>query len=560
VTVKASYKERKGTGAETARRFRAALSRQGKYNTREDRESARGGTEPVEAFTARDDGVEIGAATAAWVEDRRYWKLIVSPERGRDLRDMKGYVRDLMAQVQQDVLYPSELRRGREVEWVAAVHDDTDHPHAHILMRGRLGDKDLGLRPDYVAHGIRARAAEVATRELGPRTGLDAPAMGVEELREFAARDPETGPAAGLGAIPEGIPLPEMDSRFRAAGWRVRVTLDTAARDRVAVLREDLRGMKVGAKMNRETGELTLYAGTYMGAQLVGRIVGNGYADIVRPAGAAAKARGLEMADGVWASFEAKGDDDRFGRLGAAGVVFTRADERRILEPGADVEAETDRAVFRANEWHNHYHPESFLGAGAAERGDGQPEAGWVLRVHAGEAAGDVVKLLGVVDMQYRVVPGGSVDADGRPVDAVVVYAGPMDAANEIVDALEIAVGNRLESPAGDGSAHRFLDGIDGRYVPHSIAEGQFSDRWVNGVPLLSGWEDSVGFLGEDAVLDEAAGMLAEMDGAAFHGGHDDGASVGLDDADPSDLGLPDPWERAGGGIHETHAWEGLEL
>src|SRR5690349_12926797 len=552
VTVKVAYKERKGTGADAARRFRSALARQGRYNAREDRASARAGIAPVEAFTAGADGVSVAEATADWVQDRRYWKLIVSPERGRDLPDLKGYVRDLMAQVREDVLYPSEVRRGVEVEWVASVHDDTDHPHAHVLMRGRIGDKDLALRPDYVAHGIRARAAEIATRELGPRTGLDAPAMDAEALKEFVER----GAADGLGSIPEGIPLPEVDSRFRAAGWRVRVTLDTAERERVAVLREDLRSMKVGAKMNRGTGELTIYAGTYMGAQLVGRIVGAGYADIVRPPTEAARLRGLEMADGVWASFEADATDDRFGRLGAAGVVFTRADERRILAPGADVEAETDRAVLRANEWHNHYHPESFLGVGATGRGDGQPEAGWVLKVHAGEAVREVVALLGVVDLQYRVVPGGSVDAEGAPADAVVVYAGHMDAADEIVAALEIAVGDRLAHPAEDRSAHRFLDGIDGRYVPHSVAEGLFSDRWVDGVPLLRGWEETVEFRGEEAALDDAAGMLAEMDGAGFHGDHGDGVAFALGDADP-DPDLPEPWERAGLATHATHELEG---
>jgi type IV secretory pathway VirD2 relaxase len=58
---------------------------------------------------------------------------------------------------------------------VAADHFNTGHPHSHVVIRGR-GDngKDLVIARDYFAHGFRARAADLITRELGPETEIEA--------------------------------------------------------------------------------------------------------------------------------------------------------------------------------------------------------------------------------------------------------------------------------------------------------------------------------------------------------------------------------------------------
>ncbi|WP_273646702.1 DUF3363 domain-containing protein, partial [Pseudomonas aeruginosa] len=51
---------------------------------------------------------------------------------------------------------------------------NTDHPHTHLIVRGRDDTgKDLIIAGDYIAHGVRHRAAELATEWLGPRTELD---------------------------------------------------------------------------------------------------------------------------------------------------------------------------------------------------------------------------------------------------------------------------------------------------------------------------------------------------------------------------------------------------
>ena len=106
--------------------------------------------------------------------DRHHFKIIVSPEDGTQIGDLKAYTRELMAQVERDL--------GTRLEWVATDHWDTDNPHIHILLRGRdEAGEDLVIAGNYIAYGMRHRAAELATRWLGPRTEL--------EIRESLTRE-----------------------------------------------------------------------------------------------------------------------------------------------------------------------------------------------------------------------------------------------------------------------------------------------------------------------------------------------------------------------------------
>jgi type IV secretory pathway VirD2 relaxase len=60
------------------------------------------------------------------------------------------------------------------MDWVAADHFNTGHPHSHIVVRGKDDrGRDLVIARDYVAYGMRARAGELITRELGPESELD---------------------------------------------------------------------------------------------------------------------------------------------------------------------------------------------------------------------------------------------------------------------------------------------------------------------------------------------------------------------------------------------------
>ncbi|MFN3912207.1 MAG: conjugal transfer protein, partial [Hyphomonas sp.] len=60
---------------------------------------------------------------------------------------------------------------GSRLSWVAADHHDTGHSHTHIILRGRRANgQDLVIPKDFIRHGFRNIARDVATEWLGART------------------------------------------------------------------------------------------------------------------------------------------------------------------------------------------------------------------------------------------------------------------------------------------------------------------------------------------------------------------------------------------------------
>jgi type IV secretory pathway VirD2 relaxase len=99
-------------------------------------------------------------------QDRHQFRFIVSSEDGVDLSDLRSTTRDLMRQMETDL--------GTKLDWIAVDHHNTGHPHTHILMRGVTEDgKTLNIAGDYIAYGIRERAIEIVTRELGRQSELE---------------------------------------------------------------------------------------------------------------------------------------------------------------------------------------------------------------------------------------------------------------------------------------------------------------------------------------------------------------------------------------------------
>src|SRR3546814_12585725 len=77
--------------------------------------------------------------------------------------DLRSFTRDLMKDMSLD--------RGTGLDWVAIDHWNTDNPHIHILVRGVADDGiDLVIDRAYVSEGIRFRAEERVTLELGLRS------------------------------------------------------------------------------------------------------------------------------------------------------------------------------------------------------------------------------------------------------------------------------------------------------------------------------------------------------------------------------------------------------
>jgi type IV secretory pathway VirD2 relaxase len=120
-------------------------------------------SEKGQVYSASRD-VEDGRAFAArGREDRHQFRFIVSAEEGVELSDPRATTRDLMKQMETDL--------GTRLDWIAVDHHNTGQPHTHIIVRGVTDDgKTLNIAGDYIAFGVRERASEVVTRELGPQT------------------------------------------------------------------------------------------------------------------------------------------------------------------------------------------------------------------------------------------------------------------------------------------------------------------------------------------------------------------------------------------------------
>ncbi len=151
VTVKARFvKPGKGAGVRAHLRYleRDGVTRDG---------------EPGRAYSAFTDEADRAAFIERGAADRHQFRFIVSPEDREAYADLKPFIRELMAQMAEDL--------NTSLDWVAVDHHDTGHPHVHILMRGVTEDgKVLNIAGDYLAHGIRYRASELLTRDLGHQT------------------------------------------------------------------------------------------------------------------------------------------------------------------------------------------------------------------------------------------------------------------------------------------------------------------------------------------------------------------------------------------------------
>ena len=98
--------------------------------------------------------------------DRHHFRFIVSPEDAASMSDLKRFTRDLMDQMETDL--------GTRLDWAAVDHWNTEHPHIHIIVRGVGEDgQNLVISRDYIREGMRGRASNLITRELGPRTEID---------------------------------------------------------------------------------------------------------------------------------------------------------------------------------------------------------------------------------------------------------------------------------------------------------------------------------------------------------------------------------------------------
>jgi len=148
----------------------------GRYVARES--ASQEGNPKAVGFDGHGESMDIARRLESWQKagDERLWKLIVSPEFG-PRADLKRLTRGLVSRMGRDL--------GTPLEWVAAAHYSTEHPHVHVALRGIGAEgRPLRLGRDYVKQGIREIAEDLCTRQLGYRTELDADAAQRREIHQ----------------------------------------------------------------------------------------------------------------------------------------------------------------------------------------------------------------------------------------------------------------------------------------------------------------------------------------------------------------------------------------
>lgn len=117
-------------------------------------------------FDAGSDQADGEAFAQRCEDDRHHFRFIVSPEDASEIADLRAFTREMMDDMARDL--------DTSLDWVAVDHWNTDNPHIHVLVRGVASDsRDLVIDRAYVSEGLRARAEERVTIELGPRSERD---------------------------------------------------------------------------------------------------------------------------------------------------------------------------------------------------------------------------------------------------------------------------------------------------------------------------------------------------------------------------------------------------
>ncbi|MGE0407698.1 MAG: DUF3363 domain-containing protein [Amphiplicatus sp.] len=256
------------------------------------RDAAGGERGAAELYGPTQDRVDGGQFLEEGNGDRHQFRIILSPEDAGELQSLSHFTRDVMAAAEEDL--------GTRLDWVAVNHFHTDHPHVHIVLRGRSDDgADLVIAKSYITHGFRRRAEDLATLELGPRRDLEIARSRVAEVERQALtgldRDLLRRAADGpLRLAPPETPYDGFETKLFAArlqtlqemglahrepdGWRL--TPDMENRLREAGQRSDIiRSM--GAELGDRLAPHAVrdFATEKTIERIVGRVAGAGSAD-----------------------------------------------------------------------------------------------------------------------------------------------------------------------------------------------------------------------------------------------------------------------------------------
>ena len=289
VVVKSRIVKMAGKGLDAARVHLRYIQRDGVT-----REGA-----PGELYDAERDRADGKAFLERAEGDRHQFRFIVNAEDGVEYDDLKDLSRRLMQRAEEDL--------GTRLDWVAVDHYNTGHPHTHIILRGRddMG-RDLVIAREYLTYGLRERASELVSLDLGPRTDRDIE----ERLAREVAQERFTSLDRGLlrGASKDGrlaigglAPSADEHARFKQTlrvgrlrtlerlglaeetepgSWRLSSELESTLRrlgERGDIIKALHREMTREGKVRG--ADYAIYDPTDVSVQLVGRMVARGLSD-----------------------------------------------------------------------------------------------------------------------------------------------------------------------------------------------------------------------------------------------------------------------------------------
>lgn len=290
---------------------------------------------PGELYSAEHDRADGKAFLERSAGDRHQFRFIVSAEDGSEYPDLKPYIRRLMTQMEADL--------GTRLDWVAVDHFNTAHPHTHIMLRGiDESGQNLIIAREYISHGIRTRAAELATLDLGPRTDQEIEArlrhdIGEERVTVIDRRLMKSMDANRVVSSTDSDPFQQslragrlqklaslgLADNLGGGRWQLAEDLEAtlkAMSERGDIIRTMQRELS-GRKLDRPwVGRSLFDAGDASAEPVVGRVIARGFADEHND-------RHYLLIDGVdgHAHYVDIGGGDAIGPLTEGSIVEVRA-------------------------------------------------------------------------------------------------------------------------------------------------------------------------------------------------------------------------------------------
>lgn len=246
-----------------------------------------------EILADSDDFLERGK------DDRHQFRIIVSPEDGKEIGNLRTFTRNVMSQMERDL--------ETKLDWVAANHFDTANPHSHIVIRGVRDDgKELFIPRDYISYGMREAAEHIATLELGPVSQIDVAMKIAKQVKQdrFTSIDRDLLARAENQIVDlSKLPMDGSDWSQRFQKWRVKYLSSMGLTEKVGfgkwrlddqfertlrrmgergdILKAYHRAMSV-AKLDRLSDNEPIYDAASQSAQpITGRVIDKGVLDDV---------------------------------------------------------------------------------------------------------------------------------------------------------------------------------------------------------------------------------------------------------------------------------------